>query len=327
MRQLRAAISSAIFFCLFSPLQGTAWGADWPAKQPIKLIVPSAAGSAPDFVSRKVATFLAERLGQAVVVDNKPGASGAIGMQALAASRPDGYTFGYGNVATLAINPHLFSKLPYDARKDFNPVIAFTSIPNVLVVRADLPVSTLREFIAYAKANPSKLAMASGGTGTTSHLSGELLKVKTGMSYVHVPYQNSTQGVAELMGGTVDFMVENLSTVIGAVQSGKARALAITSKSRSLILTEVPTMDEAGLPDFEVSAWGGFIAPAGTPQAIIDRLNREINGLAALPAAKSEFAQFSATLLGGSPEVFSQLITDESKLWGDIIRKNGIRPD
>lgn len=327
MCRINAFLVSAFVACFFSPLQNSASAADWPAGQPIKLIVPYAAGSAPDFVSRKVAEFLTGRLGQSVLVDNKTGASGLIGMQALANSRADGYTFGYGNIATMAINPNLFGKLPYDAVKDFNSVIALTSVPNVLVVRSDLPVGSLREFIAYAKANPSKLAMASGGTGTTSHLCGELLKVKTGISYVHIPYQNSPQGIAELMGGTVDFMVENLSSVLGAVQSGKARALAITSKTRSLILSGVPTMEEAGIPEFEVSAWGGFIAPAGTPQAIIDRLNREINGFAALPATKREFAQFSATLLGGSSQAFSQLISDESKLWGDIIRNNGIKPD
>lgn len=327
MFRLNTFLVGAFVGCIFSPLQNSAWGADWPAAQPIKLIVPYAAGSAPDFVSRKVAEFLTGRLGQSVVVDNKPGASGSIGMQALANSRPDGYTLGYGNIATMAINPNLFDKLPYDAGRDFNSVIAMTSIPNVLVVRADLPVGSLREFIAYAKANPNKLSMASGGTGTTSHLCGELLKVKTGISYVHIPYQNSPQGVAELMGGTVDFMVENLSAVLGAIQSGKARALAITSRTRSLTLAKVPTMDEAGIPDFEVSAWGGFIAPAGAPQAIIERLNREINGFAALPATKAEFAQFSATLLGGSPQAFSQLISDESKLWGEVIRNNGIKPN
>lgn len=325
MRRVKAVLACAVFACLFSPLQDPAWGADWPAGQPIKLIVPASAGSAPDFVSRKVAAFLTGRLGQAVVVDNKPGASGSIAMQALAASRADGYTLGYGNIATLAINPNLFSKLSYDAGRDFAPVIALTSIPNVLVVRADLPVNSLREFIAYAKSNPGRLAMASGGTGTTSHLCGELLKIKAGISYVHIPYQNSPQGVAELMGGTVDFMVENLSAVLGAVQSGKARALAITSKTRSLVLPGVPTMDEAGMPDFEVAAWGGFVAPAGSPKAVIERLNREINEFAAMSATKSEFAQFSASMIGGTPEAFAQLIADESKRWGATIRKNGIK--
>lgn len=306
---------------------GTALAADWPGGQAIKLIVPASAGSAPDVASRKVALFLAERLKQAVVVDDKPGASGSIAMQALAASRPDGYTLGYGNIATLAINPNLFSKLPYDSGRDFTPVIALTSIPNVLVVREGLPADSLQSLVAYAKANPGRLTMASAGIGTTSHLCGELLKKEAGISYLHIPYQNASQGVSDLMGGNIDFMIENLSAVLGAIQSGKVRALAITSKTRSAVLPGVPTMEESGAPGFEVVAWGGFMVPAGVPRRIIERLNRELNEFVALPASKKEFAQFAATLIGGTSEEFATLIVEESRRWGDIIRKNDIKPD
>ncbi len=327
MRHMKFFVARAVLACAAGLVPYAARAADWPEGQPIRLIVPASAGSAPDFVSRKVAVFLAERLGQAVVVDNKPGASGAIAMQALAASRPDGYTLGYGNVATLSINPSLLAKLPYDPERDFAPVIALISIPNVLVARVGLPADSARALISYAKANPGRLSMASAGVGTTSHLAGELLKKGAGISFVHVPYQNAPQGVSDLMGGNIDFMIENLSAVLGAIQSGKARALAITSKSRSPVLPEVPTMEEAGLPGFEVSAWGGFLAPVGAPRSVVDRLNRELNEFASLPATQKEFAQFSASLIGGTPEAFQRLISDESKRWGAIIRANGIKPE
>lgn len=327
MRHIKIVFARALFAFALGAAAPTAWASEWPEGQPIKLIVPASAGSAADFVSRKVAVFLSERLRQAVVVENRPGASGVIAMQALAVSKPDGYTFGYGNVATLAINPSLFAKLPYDPDRDFVPVVALTSIPNVMVVRAGLPVDSTRSLVAYAKAKPDKLSMASGGVGTTSHLAGELLKASAGIAFVHVPYQNAPQGVAELMGGNIDFMIENLSAVLGAIQSGKARALAITSKSRSSALPEVPTMAEVGISGLEVTAWGGFIAPAGVPRTVVERLNREFNEFASLPATQKEFAQFSASLIGGSPEAFGLLISEESKRWGAIIRVNGIKAD
>jgi tripartite-type tricarboxylate transporter receptor subunit TctC len=327
MRHLKNVFVRALVACALISAQSAGWSADWPSGQPIKLIVPAAAGSAPDFVSRKVAVFLSERLKQSVFVENRPGASGAIGMHAIAASPPDGYTLGYGNIATLAINPSLFATLPYNAKTDFAPVIALTSIPNVLVVRADLPVDSARGLVAYANANPGKLSMASAGVGTTSHLGGELLKAGSGIAFTHVPYQNSPQGVSDLMGGSIDFMIENLSAVLGAIQSGKARALAITSASRSAVLPNVPTMEEAGFPGFEMSAWGGFVAPAATPKVVIERLNRELNEFAALPSTQKEFAQFSASLIGGTPDSFARLIAGESARWGDVIRKNGIKPD
>ena len=327
MHRKKTFVTSAISVvaCFYASFAISA--ADWPDGQAIKLIVPASAGSAPDVASRKAALFLAERLKQAVVVENKPGASGSIAMQALAASRPDGYTFGYGNVATLAINPNLLEKLPYDAARDFAPLIALVSIPNVLVVRLGLPVDSLQSLVAYAKANPGRLTMASAGIGTTSHLCGELLKKETGVAYLHVPYQNAPQGVSDLMGGNIDFMIENLSAVLGAIQSGKVRALAITSTTRSVVLPDVPTMQESGVPGFEVAAWGGFVMPAGVPRRVVERLNRELNEFVAMPASKNEFAQFAATLIGGTPEEFGKLISEDSRRWGDIIRKNDIKPD
>jgi tripartite-type tricarboxylate transporter receptor subunit TctC len=327
MNYKKALVTFAFFglACFYIPRAALA--ADWPDGQAIRLIVPASAGSAPDFASRKVAIFLAERLKQAVVVDNKPGASGNIAMQALAASRPDGYTFGYGNIATLAINPNLFSKLPYDVDQDFAPVIALTSIPNVLVIRAGLPIDSMQDFVAYAKAHTGQLSMASAGIGTTSHLCGELFKKTTGISYLHIPYQNAPQGVSELMGGNIDFMIENLSAVLGAIQSGKVRALAITSNLRSVVLPNVPTMGESGVPGLEVAAWGGFVVPSGVSRQIVKRLNRELNEFVTMPSTKNEFAQFSATLIGGTPEAFAKLISEESRRWCDIVRRNGIKPE
>lgn len=300
---------------------------DWPAAKPITLIVPAAAGSTPDTSSRKVAMFLSEQLKQSVVVDNKPGAAGSIAMQAVTRSRPDGYTLGFGNIVTMAINRSLIIKPGYDADKDLLPIAAMTTVPNVLVVRNDLPVKTLKELIAYAKQNPDDLTMASGGNGTTSHLSGELLKSAAHIDFRHVPYRGAPQAQLDVSGGRVDFMFDNVTSMLPAVQSAKVRAIAVTSMTRLPALPDVPTMDEAGLPGFEVLAWGGLVAPAGTPKSVIERLNHEVNNYLKLPATLEEVEQNGSVVIGGKPEVFSQLISSEAKKWAEVIRKADIKPN
>ena len=308
-------------------LAGTVLAADWPATQPIKLIVPSSAGGTPDLTSRKLAYYLQDKLKQSVIVENRPGAAGTIAMQAVATAKPDGYTLGFGNIVTMAINRGLISKMPYNPDKDLVPVVVLSQVPNVLVVRQGLPITSVRELVIYAKSHPGRLAMGSGGNGTTSHLSGEILKEKAGISFSHIPYRGAPQAQSDLIGGQIDFMFDNLPSMVGAVQSGKVRPLAVTSKRRSALLPDVPTMEEAGIAGFEVVAWGGIVAPTGTPRPVILRLNREINNWLQAPATKAEFAQTGQVALGGSPEFFKTHIDSEAKKWGDVIRTAGVKLD
>jgi tripartite-type tricarboxylate transporter receptor subunit TctC len=308
-------------------LANTALAADWPAAQPIKLVVPSAAGGTPDQTSRKLANYLQDKLKQSVIVENRPGAAGTIAMQAVATAKPDGYTLGFGNIVTMAINRSLIAKMPYNPDKDLAPVAVLSQVPNVLVVRQGFAAASVRDLIIYAKSHPGRLSMGSGGNGTTSHLSGEILKEKAGISFNHIPYRGAPQAQTDLIGGQIDFMFDNLPSMVGAIQSNKVRALAVTSKRRSALLPDVPTMEEAGIAGFEVVAWGGIVAPTGTPRPVILRLNREINNWLQAPATKAEFAQVGQVVLGGTPEFFKTHIDSESKKWGDVIRNAGVKLD
>ena len=310
-----------------SALAQSAAAAEWPKDQPIKLIVPSAAGGTPDITSRKLAGFLQERLKQGIVVDNRPGAAGTIATQAVASAKGDGYTLGFGNIVTLAINRSLFAKLPYNPDKDLVPVVVLTQVPNVLVVRNSLPVHSVRDLIIQAKSHPGRMSMGSGGNGTSSHLSGELLREKAGIQFSHIPYRGAPQALNDLVGGQVDFMFDNITSMAGAIRAGQVRPLAVTSRKRTAALPDVPTMEEAGLPGFEVVAWGGIVAPAGTPRPIVERLNREINAWLQLPATQADFAQLGQVALGGTPEFFRAHIQAEAKKWGDVIRRAGVRLD
>ena len=304
-----------------------ALAADWPTAQPIKLIVPSAAGGTPDQTSRKLAHYLQDKLKQSVIVENRPGAAGTIAMQAVATAKPDGYTLGFGNIVTMAINRSLIARMPYNPDKDLAPVAVLSQVPNVLVVRQGLSATSVRELIIHAKSQPGRLSMGSGGNGTTSHLSGEILKEKAGISFNHIPYRGAPQAQTDLIGGQIDFMFDNLPSMVGAVQAGKVRALAVTSKRRSALLPDVPTMEEAGLAGFEVVAWGGIVVPTGTPRPVILRLNREINNYLQAPATKAEFALVGQVPLGGTPEFFKAHIDSETKKWGAVIRNAGVTLD
>jgi tripartite-type tricarboxylate transporter receptor subunit TctC len=301
--------------------------AEWPNDRPIKLIVPSAAGGTPDYSSRKIAADLSVRLKQSVVVENRPGAIGTIAMQSLATSPADGYTIAFGNVVTMAISRSLMPRLPYDPDKAFVPVIALWETPNLLVARNDLGVTNLAGLITRLKEKPGALFMGSAGNGTTSHLSGEMFKTVAKVQFQHVPYRGSPQAIQDLIGGSVDFMFDNLPSMVRSVQAGQVRALAITSRNRSPLLPNVPTMAEAGLPGFEMMAWGGIVAPAGTPKAVVDRLNQEINAYLKSPGAQADLAQNASIPMGGSPAFFSQYIATESHKWAEIVRQSGARID
>ena len=298
----------------------------YPTK-PIRLVVPFPAGGATDILAREVAKHLTDAWGQSVVVDNRPGAGGNIGSELVAKSAPDGYTLEMGTVGTHAINASLYSKMPYDHVKDFVPVILVAGVPNVLEVNPSVPVNSVQELIAYAKANPGKLNFASSGSGTSIHLSGELFKVMAGVQMTHVPYKGSAPALADLLGGQVQLMFDNLPPSLPQIKAGKLRALAVTSATRAPALPDVPTVAEAGLPGFEASSWFGVLAPAGTPPAIVAKLNAEIAKWLTSPEAKEKLASVGANIAGGTPEDFARHIQAETAKWAKVVKESGAKVD
>jgi tripartite-type tricarboxylate transporter receptor subunit TctC len=262
-----------------------------------------------------------------VVVDNRPGAGGNIGSDIVAKSAPDGYTLLMGTVGTHAINASLYPSMPYDHIKDFAPVILVAAVPNVMVVHPSVPATTVKEFIAYAKANPGKVNFASSGNGTSIHLSGELFKVMAGVQMTHVPYKGSAPAISDLMGGQVQVMFDNLPPSLPHIKAGKLRALAVTSAKRAPALPELPTIAEAGLPGFEASSWFGVLAPAGTPPAIIGRLNAEIAKWLATAEAKDKLLALGADAAGGTPEDFAAHIRAETAKWAKVVKDSGAKAE
>ena len=278
-------------------------------------------------LARAAAQKLTETLGQAVVVDNRPGAGGNIGAELVAKSPPDGYTLLMGTVGTHAINPSLYPKMPYDHVRDFAPVILVAGVPNVLEINPALPVNSVQELIAYAKANPGKLNFASSGNGTSIHLSGELFKTMTGVQMTHVPYKGSAPALQDLVGGQVQLMFDNLPPSLALIKAGKLKPLAVTSKERAAVLPDVPTLAESGLPGFEASSWFGLLAPAGTPQPVIASLNAEIAKWLATPEAKEKLLAQGAIAVGGTPEDFARHIAAETAKWQKVVKESGAKID
>jgi tripartite-type tricarboxylate transporter receptor subunit TctC len=298
----------------------------YPTK-PIRLVVPFPPGGATDILARAVAQKLGETWGQSVVVDNRPGAGGNIGTELVAKAAPDGYTLEMGTVGTHAINASLYAKIPYDHVKDFAPVILVAGVPNVLEVNPSVPVNSVQELIAYAKANPGKLNFASSGAGTSIHLSGELFKVMAGVQMTHVPYKGSSPALQDLLGGQVQLMFDNLPPSLPQIKAGKLRALAVTSATRAPALPDVPTIAESGLPGFEASSWFGIVAPAGTPPAIIAKLNTEVAKWLASPEGKEKLVSIGANAGGGSPEDFARHIQAETAKWAKVVKESGAKVD
>src|SRR5437868_12803890 len=298
--------------------------ADYP-ERPIRFVVPQAPGSATDNVARLVAPELARQLGQSVVVDNRPGGALTIGIDAVAKSPPDGYTIGMGPVGALAITRHMVEKLPYDIERDLQPVALITSGYMLLAASPKAPFSTVRELIAYAKANPGKLSNASSSNGSPGHVSGELFKVMTGADIVHVPYKGGAPAIADLIAGNVQLMFESTNSIAPHVKNGRVRALAVTGMQRAHSLPDVPTMIEAGVPGYEVTAWSGIIAPAHLPRPPRDRLNAAVNHTIVEPRTKERLEQMGSEGGGGTPEEFAALIRKDSAKWADVIRKSGAK--
>ncbi len=307
-------------------LASGAWAQAYPTK-PIRLVVPFPPGGATDILARNVAQKLTEAWGQQVIVDNRPGAGGNIGSELVAKSAPDGYTLEMGTVGTHAINASLYAKMPYDHVKDFVPVILVAGVPNVLVVNPSVPVNSVAELISYAKANPGKLNFASSGNGTSIHLSGELFKVMAGVQITHIPYKGSAPAMQDLLGGQVQLMFDNLPPSLPQIKAGKLKALAVTSATRAAALPDVPTMAEAGLPGFEASSWFGVLAPAGTPPAIVAKLNAEIGKWLASPEAKEKLLALGANAAGGTPEDFAKHIQAETAKWAKVVKESGAKVD
>jgi tripartite-type tricarboxylate transporter receptor subunit TctC len=300
--------------------------AEYPDR-PIRLIVNAAPGGAADSTSRVLATALAQRLGQPVVIENKPGASGAIGLDAVAKAAPDGYTIGHANLATFVVAALAAKQLPYKPSEDFTPIARQWAQPNLLGVNPKLPVNTVAELVAYAKANPTALSYGSTGNGTALHVVMELFRSSAGIQMTHVPYKSAPAAESDLAAGFIQAMVSNFTSMEPQVKAGRIRALAITGPKRSPLLPTVPTIREAGYPEVEMETWGGIVGPAKMPKDIVIKLNAAINAVLADPKVVKQHEGFGATVTGGSPSQFQDQIRADSAKWGAVIKKNNITLD
>ena len=305
----------------------------WPTK-PIRMVVPFAPGGTTDILARAVAVELTKSLGQPVVVDNKAGAGGNIGADIVAKAAPDGYTILMGTVGTHAINKWLYDKMPYDPVKDFAPISLVAGVPNVMVVNADkaraLKIHNVQDFIAYAKANPGKLNMASSGNGTSIHMAGELFKTMTGAYMVHFPYRGSGPALMDMVGGNMDVMFDNLPSAMQQIKAGKLTALAVTSAQRSAALPDVPTVEQAGGPalkGFEASSWFGLLAPAGTPPEIVARIQQDVAKAIKTHEVNERLLAQGAIPSGNTPQQFAALIGAELKKWQPVVKASGAKVD
>jgi tripartite-type tricarboxylate transporter receptor subunit TctC len=293
--------------------------------RPIRLILGFAAGGSADIVARLIAQFVSERIGQPVIVENRTGASSNLAGEAVARSTPDGYTLLFVTTVN-AINATFFDNLKFDLKRDFAPVSGVTRVPNVLEVNPSVPANNVAEFIAYAKANPGKLNMASTGNGTSIHLAGELFKAMTSVNLVHVPYRSPPQAMTDLLAGQVQVMFDVMTQGLQHIKEGRLRALAVTTAARSDALPDVPTVAET-VPGYEASSWSGVCAPSGTPAAIVAMLNKEINTALTDPTIKARLASMGSTAITGSPAEFATFLSEETDKWGKVVRAANIKAE
>ena len=299
---------------------------NFPVK-PVRVLTPFTAGSAIDTLARVLGQKMGDGWGQQVVIDNRIGANGIIGTEAAAKAPPDGYTIHLGNISTLAVNPHLYLKLPYDALRDFVPITLAATIPVVLVVHPSLPVKSVKELIALSKARPGQLNYASGGTGSAQHLPMEMLRVESGINIVHVPYKGLGPAFSDVLGGQVPMMFTGVSNVVPHMKTGRLRVLAIGSPKRSPTLPDVPTVAEAGVAGFDFDSWTGYLAPAGTPKEIIVKLHADITRTLGLPEVKDKLTTLGFDLAGGTPDAFATLIKNDIARFGKLIKAAGIQAE
>jgi tripartite-type tricarboxylate transporter receptor subunit TctC len=295
-------------------------------ERPIRFIIPSAPGNSGDISARIIIAQLSKQLGQPIVADNRPGASGSIAMDIVAKAPPDGYTIVVGNLLTLAVNRSVLPSLPYDPDK-LQAVVHFTYVPLLLAVTLSLPVKSVQELVDLARKNPGKLLFASSGNATTTHVSAELFKMMTGTNMVHVPFRGSVVALADLTAGRVNLMFDNIPSVGPQVKAAKVRGLAVTTAKRVPAYSELPTVAESGVPGYEVMGWGGLIVPGATPKSIAARLNRESNEALALPQISEKLTALGSEVGGGTPERFAELIRSETVKWRNVVKRAGIKID
>lgn len=303
----------------------------WPTR-PVKIVVPFAPGGTTDILARAVAPELSKAFGQTFIVDNRGGAGGNVGADIVAKSPADGYTLLMGTVGTHGINKSLYSRMPYDPQKDFAPITLVAAVPNVMVMQTEkakaMGINNVLDFIAYAKAHPGQLNMASSGNGTSIHLAGELFKSKTGIFMTHIPYTGSGPAMMGMVSGTVDVMFDNLPSAMPQIKGGKLKAFAVTSSQRSAAMPDLPTIEEAGkLKGFEASSWFGLLAPAGTPADVVLRIQQETAKALNSPAIKEKLLAQGAIPSGNSPQEFARLIDAEIKKWAPVVKASGAKVD
>jgi tripartite-type tricarboxylate transporter receptor subunit TctC len=298
----------------------------YPSK-PIRFVVPYPPGGPLDTVARLTAQKVSEAVKQPVIADNKPGAGGNIGADIVAKSPADGYTILMGAVATHAINPALYASIPYDPVRDFAPVTQLASTPNILIVHPSIPASNVREFIAYAKANPGKLNFGSGSAGSAGHLAGELFKTMAGIEMTHVPYKGAAPAMQDLVGGQIQLMFDNLASALGQVRAGKVKGLAVTTAKRTSLAPDLPTIAESGLPGFDINTWFGVFVPAGTPPDVVDRLHAEFTRALAAPDVREKMLNLGAEPVGSRPEEFAAYIKQEAQKYARVIKASGAKAD
>jgi tripartite-type tricarboxylate transporter receptor subunit TctC len=299
---------------------------EFPSR-PVRFVVPYAPGGSTDTLARTISTALTGLLGQQVVVDNRPGANGDIGMSLVAKAPADGHTIVLGYIANLAINPNITTKTPYDPHKDFSAVTQVAAAPNILVTHPSLPAKNLQELITYGKAHPKTLTYASAGVGSIGHLTGALIALQSGIDMTHVPYKGSGQAVSDLVGGHVKIMISGMSSTLTHVRSGKLIGLATTGAKRTSATPSIPTIAESGFPGFSANAWYGVLAPAGTPKGPVTRLNRDIRKALEDAAVVKRLDGVGFEIISGSPEAFAAYMRAETRRWGEVVKAARVRAD
>lgn len=327
-RGRRLLLAGLLAACAAGPAAAqTGAVADGFPNRPIRLIVPFATGGVTDTSGRVIAEALSRRLGQQVIVDNRPGASGNIGTSAVATAAPDGYTLLLAFDGTMVINPHVFAKVPFDTLKDFAPVGKIGDAVLILAANPTLPVRTLQELLALSKSQPGGLSYGTSGIGGTPHIAGELLRQRTGANLQHVPYKGGGQAITDTIGGTIPLTYTAVAGAQGHVKAGRLKAIAVSSAARASSLPEVPTFIESGIADFAVSSWVGLFAPAATPRAVVQRLNAELNAVLADPAARERLAVLGIDPTPGTPEQYLEEVRRDLARYGQVVRSAGIKAE
>jgi len=300
-------------------------GAQSYPSRPLRIILPSAPGGLPDIQARLMATELGKQLGQTIIIDNRPGASGIIGFELIAKATPDGYTIGYASFL-IATNPGVFAKLPYDAARAFRPVIHQVSALNILAVSPSLPIGSVQELVSHARAHPDKLSFGISAFGASNHLSIELIKMMTGTRLVPVTYKAIQQAISEAIAGQIHVVCDNMGSIMPHVKAGRMRGLGVTSPKRAPAMPDLPTVAEQGLPGYEIMPWSGYVVPKQTPTSIVTRLNAEFNKALFSPAVSERMAAIGSTPMGGTPEQFAEHVRKETAKWAQVIKAAGIKP-